>query len=55
MNIVIQLMNIIIRLINIHNLLLTLQYLAVEMEMGIFLAPGDAFRIDSAPCAVTQF
>ena len=23
--------------------------------MGIFLAPGDAFRIDSTPCAVTQF
>jgi len=25
------------------------------MEMAIFLAAGDVFSIDSAPCAVTQF
>ena len=33
----------------------TLQYLADRMEMGTTLTPDDAFRINKAPCAVTQF
>ena len=44
-------MNIIIRLNNYF----ILQYLAVGMEMEAALAAADAFRIDDASCAVTQF
>ena len=62
MNVFIAIMNIVIPSYEYYNwaneyswTIFTLQYLAVEMEMGIILAVGDAFRIDTAPCAVTQF